>query len=385
MAKQYLETDVLEAAKERLRYVFGEFEQVYLSFSAGKDSGVMLHLALAVMEEVGRTDPLDVLLVDLEAQYKETIAFASRALDDPRVRPHWVCLPLNLRNSVSQLEPYWLCWDPAKKDQWVRPLPKRCYHLDDHPFGFFQVGMEFEQFVPKFGEWLADGRPTACLVGIRSDESLNRYRTIVSSNKRRYQGLGWSTKVTAHVYNFYPLYDWRTEDIWVYNGDTGADYNRIYDLMHLAGRGIHNQRICQPYGDDQRQGLDLFAEVEPETWGAVVARVAGANYGALYCGDSLLGNGKVALPPGHTWETYCQMLLNSLPPRARTHYGAKMDAYFGRLGPEQLASQAQPHLWRRIAKMILRNDWSAKSLSTTATYAEAKQTQNTIRHYHDTL
>lgn len=30
--------------------------------------------------------------------------------------------------------------------------------------------------------------------------------------------------------------------------------NRLYDLMHQAGLTIHQQRICQPYGDDQRKG-----------------------------------------------------------------------------------------------------------------------------------
>ena len=35
---------VLEAAKQRIEWTFDTFERVYLSFSAGKDSTVMLHL-----------------------------------------------------------------------------------------------------------------------------------------------------------------------------------------------------------------------------------------------------------------------------------------------------------------------------------------------------
>jgi predicted phosphoadenosine phosphosulfate sulfurtransferase len=60
-------------------------------------------------------------------------------------------------------------------------LPKLAIN-DINYFPFFKDGMEFEEFVPEFGEWYSKGKLTACLVGIRSDESLNRYRTISSKS-----------------------------------------------------------------------------------------------------------------------------------------------------------------------------------------------------------
>lgn len=63
------------------------------------------------------------LHIDLEAWYAHTDAFVTRIMTRPDVRPHWVCLPIHLRNSVSQLQPHWLCWDPDAKDLWVRELP----------------------------------------------------------------------------------------------------------------------------------------------------------------------------------------------------------------------------------------------------------------------
>ena len=74
--------------------------------------------------------------------------------------------------------------------------------------------------------------------------------------------------------------------------------------MHKAGLSISQQRICQPYGDDQRRGLWLFHIIEPETWAKVVTRVNGANSGALYVNESGAINGynKITLPKGHTWE-----------------------------------------------------------------------------------
>lgn len=40
--------NVLEASKDRISKIFDDFNKIYVSFSGGKDSTVMLHL---VMEE----------------------------------------------------------------------------------------------------------------------------------------------------------------------------------------------------------------------------------------------------------------------------------------------------------------------------------------------
>ena len=46
--KRHIGIDVLKAAKQRISITFDNFEKVYVSFSGGKDSTVMMHL---VMEE----------------------------------------------------------------------------------------------------------------------------------------------------------------------------------------------------------------------------------------------------------------------------------------------------------------------------------------------
>ena len=32
------------------------------------------------------------------------------------------------------------------------------------------------------------------------------------------------------IYNAYPIYDWKTQDIWIANGKFGWTYNHLYDL-----------------------------------------------------------------------------------------------------------------------------------------------------------
>ena len=178
---------------------------------------------------------------------------------------------------------------------------------DEDYFDFFSKGMEFEEFVPLFGEWYSQGKECACLVGIRADESLNRFRTIASSKKIRYHDKQWSTKVTENVFNIYPIYDWRTQDIWIYHAkNPDKEFNKLYEYMYKAGVSLGNQRICQPYGDDQRRGLWLFHLIEPETWAKIVTRVNGANSGALYIQDNgnINGYNKISKPEGHTWRSF---------------------------------------------------------------------------------
>lgn len=373
MGKHALGLNVLDAATRRIKQIFDDFHRIYVSFSGGKDSGVMLHLALAEAQRRGRK--VGVLMVDLEAQYKATIDHVREMLDlyKDHIDPYWVALPLNLRNAVSQFEPQWMCWDPDRREDWVRkPDPESI--TDEKFFPFFRRRMEFEEFVPAFGEWYAQGKLCACLVGIRSDESLNRWRTIASKTKTRFEGLAWTTFVSGTVYNAYPIYDWRTEDIWTFNGKFKAPYNRLYDRMHQAGLTIHQARICQPYGDDQRRGLWLYHVIEPETWGRVVNRVSGANQGALYVQESgnILGQRKITKPAGITWQEYAHRLLASMPPATAEHYRDKIavflkwyaDRGFARGIPDAgSATDRNTPSWTRVCKALLRNDYWCKGLS----------------------
>ena len=133
-------------------------------------------------------------------------------------------------------------------------------------------------------------------------------------------------------------------------------------------------RICQPYGDDQKKGLWLFHLIEPETWSRVVARVNGANQGALYCKEhgNITGNLKISKPEGHTWESFSKLLLASMPPRTREHYENKISVflkwYSTRGYPDGIPDEGsitdkKTPSWTRIAKALLRNDYWCKGLS----------------------
>lgn len=383
--KIYNEQNVLDASKDRMNYVFTEFDRIIVSFSGGKDSSVMVHLAAEAAKKHGKKFAL--MIIDLEAQYRQTIEHIQEIIDEYEdiIEPYWICLPMSLRNASSNFEPKWTCWDEKEKNIWVRDMPKECISDLDY-FPFFQKGMEFEEFIILFADWYSNNEKTATLVGIRADESLNRYRTIASRKKEKYSDKQWSTKILGEVYNFYPIYDWKTSDIWVYkNTFKNLSHNKIYDLMHQAGVKPSQQRLCQPYGDDQRRGLWLYHLLEPQTWSKVVTRVSGANSMSLYVEENgnITGYNKIYKPDGHTYKSFCNLLLTTMPEKLRAHYlkrfksfikGWRSRGYNDDIPDEAPLTLENKHWapsYRRLCKTLLRNDYWCKGLGLTQPKSEA--------------
>lgn len=370
-AKVLLGIDVLTAARQRISWVFDSFPRVCVSFSGGKDSTVLLHLAAQEARSRGRR--IGVLFIDWEAQFALTIDFVRSMLDTYKdvVDPHWIAVPLTTTNACSQVEPEWTCWDPVKRDLWVRELPAEAITA----LPIWHQGLTFEGLVERWGAWYADGVATASLVGIRAAESLNRWRAITKKRRSRLDDRAWTKWTGGASWNAYPIYDWLTADVWTFLAGTPLPYNPLYDRMHEAGIPPHLMRICEPYGNEQRRGLWLFHAVEPETWSRVVARVAGANQAALYAGErgNILGNRRVDLPEGHTWQSFSTFLLDTMPTVTADHYRDKISRYLyycrdvlriavpdsapGDTGGKDVAS------WRRICRTLLRNDYWCSGLS----------------------
>lgn len=240
----------------------------------------MVQLANMVAKKLNKK--FDVLYIDLEAQYRHTIEHVEELKRLSQIRDFYhIALPIALRNAVSVLQPKWICWEEESKHLWVRDMPKDSINIKNCPFSWFKKGEEFEEFIIQFAQWYQEkyGGKVACGVGIRTDESLNRFRTIAfQDRKTRFKGYNWTTQIKQHekrldVYNFYPIYDWAAEDIWGAVSQLDLKYNYIYELMYKNGVTIYEQRLCQPYGDDQRNGLNQFKALEYETWSKVLNRV----------------------------------------------------------------------------------------------------------------
>lgn len=383
-SRRYLGIDVLTASKERIKWAFDNFEKICISFSGGKDSTAMTHL---VMEEaIKRNRKVALLFIDWEIQYKLTIEHVQHIYDMYKdyIVPYWVALPLLTDNACSMYEPEWISWDKEKENLWTRKPPKIAI-TDENYFPFYYYKITFEEFVPLFGEWYGEGKSTACFVGIRTRESLNRYRALTNKKKNKYQDKMFTTCVTDNVYNVYPIYDWSAEDDWKYFGKTKKPYNKLYDRFFQAGLTLHQMRVDEPFGDTTRRSLWLYQIIEPETWGKMVLRVNGANSGSLYSRDNgnILGNRSITLPKGHTWQSFSNFLLDTMPKKTAEHYKSKIAVYIkwymnrGYVDgipdevDKQMEKQNDVPSWRRICQTLLRNDYWCKGLGFSPTKQSA--------------
>lgn len=321
--------NVYDAMNERIKFVFENFDNIYVSFSGGKDSGVMLNAVMDYAEKIGYTKKIGLFHIDYEAQYQATTDYVLDVFEKfkDRIEPFHICLPLAAQCATSMTQSYWLPWDEDKKDIWVRELPENCINESNNPLTFFEKGMWDYDLQEKFGDWYAKekGGKVAAFVGIRTQESLNRWRAIHSDKRiETFDGKPWTKKVGKNTYNIYPIYDFSTEDVWIANGKNEWGYNRLYDLFWQAGLSIDEMRVASPFNDCAIGSLKLYKAIDPNTWGRMVGRVNGVNFSAIYGGTTAMGWKSIKLPEGHTWKSYMEFLLTTLPDETRENYEKKL-------------------------------------------------------------
>ena len=112
MKREYIQKTVYEAVQERFEFLFQEFENIYVSFSGGKDSGLLLNLLMDFKRAYYPDRVIGLFHQDFEAQYTVTTDYITRTFQRllPEVDPYWVCLPMATRTALSSYEMYWYPW-----------------------------------------------------------------------------------------------------------------------------------------------------------------------------------------------------------------------------------------------------------------------------------
>ncbi len=329
MKREYMSCNVYEATQQRLRLIFEEFDNIYVSFSGGKDSSLLLNLTLDFRRKYYPEKKIGVFHQDFEAQYTVTTEFIERTFEriKDEVEPYWVCLPMATRTALSSYQMYWYPWDDTKEEAWVRPMPQHEYviNLKNNPMSTYRYRMHQEDLAKQFGRWyrISHGdKKTVCLLGMRADESLQRYSGFLNK-KYGYKGECWVSNEFKNVWCASPLYDWTLSDVWHANFLFHYDYNRLYDLYYMAGLKVSQMRVASPFNDYSKDSLNLYRVIDPEIWTKLVGRVQGANFASIYGRSKAMGYRNVTLPAGHTWESYTRFLLDTLPLRLRNNYVQK--------------------------------------------------------------
>ncbi|MDR1335580.1 MAG: DUF3440 domain-containing protein [Tannerella sp.] len=323
-----MKKNVYERTMQRIEVIFNEFPNIYVSFSGGKDSGVMLNLCIQYIRRHNLKRKIGVFHMDYEIQYRDTVSYIDRVLrsNTDILEVYRVCLPFKVTTCTSMYQTYWRPWDESCRDLWVREKPAGCMGTDQFPFYHSEMwDSEFYVLFSQWYHWLKNAKKTCCLVGIRTQESTHRWRTIHGSNRyNMYRNLRWTRQLKKGIFNAYIIHDWLTTDIWTANGRFGWDYNHLYDLYYQAGVPLEKQRVASPFILAAQNSLHLYKAIDPDTWGRMICRVNGVNFTALYGNTKAVAQKTVTPPPGCTWERFMHFLLATLPEETRLNYLQKL-------------------------------------------------------------
>lgn len=364
--------DVYTLALERIRYVYDLFDTITVSFSGGKDSTVVLNLALQVAHEKGKL-PLHVFHFDEEAIPYEVEHYVRRVYNRPDVDLQWWCCPVKHTNACSGENGSWVTWNPDEREKWVRPMPPE--GLYNYPL--YHPGVTGEYLsIPEIMAGQFDpatyGR-VGIMMGIRADESLTRRQAVSRRREENYIVQEWAkgddfggTKLgMGNTYKIYPIYDWKTADVWTAPSMFGWDVCAAYDLMEMAGIPHHSQRVAPPFGTQPMRSLWMFKQCFPDIWQKLQSRVPGANTGAMYARTALYAEGTVEKPSHLTWPEYIAQLLAEVPDekmrRFITDIVRKNTITHMKKTENAPILPYVPHpdsglTWETIAKIIIRRD-----------------------------
>lgn len=371
--KRDIDKNVYDLALERINRTYDIFDNVVVMFSGGKDSTVCLNLTLQVAKERNKL-PLEVFFFDEEAIPYETIDYVKRVADLPEVNMNWLCLPVKHRNGCSRSQPYWHPWAPEDKDKWVRPMPEHDCVITYDMVDKFPTEPSQRPSVPdcngllftpdKWGE-------VALIMGIRSEESLTRYRTILQTGDgKRYEDYMINLKsktALGNVWKVCPIYDMKTVDVWTAPKKYGWDYNTTYDILEKLGLTHLQQRCAPPYGEEPMRGLWQYSIAFPDIWDKMQTRVAGSATAARYANTELYGFGGLPDKPADMeWIDFVKYYLSKHPQPYRSQIAKRIQddikAHYAKTNdPILKTSHYQTGIgWEYLLRIAMRGDYKGR-------------------------
>lgn len=308
--------NVLEAAKDRISYIFDNFENIIVSISGGKDSTVLAHLALKEANE--RNRKIGLFFLDEEVVYQSTIDQINylMTLYPKNVKNLWTQIEFYLTNAISFEDSQLKCWEAGKHKQWMRSKNKK--NIIAKPWDIekekFKSGYKWLDFYGALENFQRCFTNTALLVGLRAaGESPNRWLAVtknpITINEKK---VYWGTKKEKN-YALYPIYDWNFHDVWRYIYDCELKYSKIYDYQFKKKFGFGDMRVSSLIHERSFKDIVTLPEFEPKTYDKLVKRIKGISFAQETGKNNKMFKVRKLPKNFNSWVEYKKFLLKTYP------------------------------------------------------------------------
>lgn len=273
----YEDRNVYEAALDRIDKIYNSHDEVWVSFSGGKDSLAMLKLVEEYFEKEGFTDKINVIFRDEETINTSVREFVLTFVDNPKYNFKYYATQLESEIYILGEKKKYIQWDENRK--WVVPKPDCAITLKG----------VYDQY--KFDKVLFEkkNRRVCTLVGIRADESLIRFSGITNSK------VSYLTKNPAlkNATLGKPIYDWKQNDIFKYFYDNDIEYCQVYDMQIFNKDSL---RVATVLHAEAAKQLHKVKTLDPELYNNIMSIWPEVDVQARYYKDAVKGNStKIAL------------------------------------------------------------------------------------------
>ena len=259
------DVNVVEAARERIRHVYDTFDTVCVQFSGGKDSTAILYLAKEIHEERG-LGPVKVIFRDEEMVSPATIEFLEKVREYDWVDMEWYCLPVGQEVWVLGRREYALLWSQKRRDEGrlVREIPEWAITAED-------FGLTSDRAIPEMIDYYTmQGKKgmTAFITGVRANESMLRYRTVVQKLHENYINRPYKLSKAIPMRFAKIIYDWTSDDVMKFIVEEhNAEYCKFYDYAMMTGA---NPRVGIPLHSIAARRIMDVVETEPEFYDELI-------------------------------------------------------------------------------------------------------------------
>lgn len=310
---------MLEAAKERISFLFDCYDNIIVSISGGKDSTVVAHLAL--LEARRRNRKVGLFFFDEEVVYQSTVDQVEWLMNlyPDNTNRLWLQVEFNLTNATSLTEGALKAWEKGKHKDWMRPKGKQ--NIISPPWGDSptirnkNIGIDYYDVIENFERCYTN---TAFLLGLRATEAPNRWRAMVKHPVMiGDRAIYFATDRGNGNASISPIYDWNFHDVWRYIYDEKLRYSKVYDWQFMKGMGISEIRCSSLIHERSFKSICELPEFEPKTYEKLCKRIKGISFAQETGKNNKLFKARTLPDKFKTWIAYRDFLLDTYPDPAK--------------------------------------------------------------------